>query len=88
MKVRANKVETQNLASHKGEWAIYLVDYVPVVAGFVVREMKGCAIDWGDYMSVIAEFIARETQDFASLLGWRRWVCDDGIKDDIRSLQK
>ena len=50
---------------------------------------------WGDmllltavcWMSVLA-WAGRETQDFASLLGWRRWVCDDGIKDDIRSLQK
>ena len=33
-----------------------------VIAGFVVREMKGCAIDWGDYVAVVGVFIARETQ--------------------------
>ena len=64
-----SKVETQNFASHKGECTIGCGDYIPVVAGFVAREMKGYAIDRGDYMSVIAEFVARETQDFASLLG-------------------
>ena len=63
------KVETQNLASHKGECTIGCGDYIPVVAGFVAREMKGYAIDRGDYMPVIAGFVACETQDFASLLG-------------------
>ena len=64
-----SKVETQDFASHKGECTIGCGDYIPVVAGFVSREMKGCAIDRGDYIPVIAEFVARETQDFASLLG-------------------
>ena len=64
-----SKVETQNFASHKGECTIGCGDYIPVVAGFVAREMKGCAIDRGDYMPVIAGFVACETQDFASLLG-------------------
>ena len=65
------KVETQDFASHKGECTIGCGDYIPVVAGFVAREMKGCAIDRGDYIPVVAEFVACETQNFASLLGWR-----------------
>ena len=64
-----SKVETQDFASHKGECTIDCGDYIPVVAGFVAREMKGCAIDRGDYIPVIAEFVACETQDFASILG-------------------
>ena len=30
-------------------------------------------------MSVIAAFVARETQDFASLLGWRRHLYIKGV---------
>ena len=41
---RQAKVETQNLASHKQGYAINRGYYVPVVAGFVACEMKGCAI--------------------------------------------
>ena len=54
---RQAKVETQNLASHKG----------------------GCVINLGDKMPVIAAFTARETQNFASLLGWRRHLYIKGV---------
>ena len=40
---------------------------------------QGYAINRGDYMSVIAAFVARETQDFASLLGWRRHLYIKGV---------
>ena len=52
---------------------------MPVVTEFVACETQGCHIGRVDYMLVIAEFIARETQDFASLLGWRRHLYIKGM---------
>ena len=60
----AAKVETQNLASHKG---------VVQISGVITCMINGV-------------ILARETQDFASLLGWRRYFyhSDKGYRDYSR----